>query len=62
MKFGGSSLKDAQKFQEVAQIVKSRLKQGPVLVLSAVKGVTDSLINAVEESLEGKFDSYDQIS
>ncbi|MBU0614817.1 MAG: aspartate kinase [Nanoarchaeota archaeon] len=61
MKFGGSSVKDAQKFLEVAEIVKSRLDKKPIVVLSAVKGVTDNLIKALSESIHGKFDSYKEI-
>ena len=62
MKFGGSSVKDAEKIKEVASIVKSRLDKKPVIVLSAVKGVTDNLIKALAESLEEKFDAYDEIA
>ncbi len=61
MKFGGSSVANAQKIREVADIVKARLDQNPVVVLSAVKGVTDNLIRSLAESLQGKFDSYKEI-
>jgi len=61
MKFGGSSVKDATKIKEVAEIVKSRLDKKPIVVLSAVKGITDKLIAALAESLEGNFDSYEEI-
>ena len=61
MKFGGSSVKDAEKIKEVAEIVKARLDKKPIVILSAVKGITDKLIAALAESLEGKFDSYNEI-
>ena len=61
MKFGGSSVKDAERFKEVAEIVKSRLDKKPAVVLSAVKGITDNLILALDESIEDKFDAYEEI-
>jgi len=61
MKFGGSSVKDATKMREVAEIVKSRLDRKPIVVLSAVKGITDNLILALDESLNEKFDAYNEI-
>ena len=54
MKFGGSSVKDAQKMREVADIVKSQLNKKPVVVLSACKGITDKLIETAKEANEGE--------
>jgi aspartate kinase len=53
MKFGGTSVEDAQAIQRVAQIVRGRLKRNPLVVVSAMAGVTDSLVrisNAAAES------------
>lgn len=61
MKFGGSSVKDAEMFKKVADIVESRLDQKPIVVLSAVKGTTDGLISSLDEASQKKFDSYDNI-
>jgi aspartate kinase len=61
MKFGGSSVKDAVMFKTVVSIVKSKLSKKPVVVLSAVKGMTDALILAYNEAPLGKFDSYNKI-
>jgi aspartate kinase len=61
MKFGGSSVKDAERFKNVVSIVKARLDKKPIVVLSAVKGVTDNLIKALDESLEGNFNAYEEI-
>jgi len=44
MKFGGTSVEDAKAIQRVAQIVRGRLKRKPLVVVSAMAGVTDSLV------------------
>jgi len=62
MKFGGSSVKDAVMFQTVGTIVKSELDKKPVVVLSAVKGMTDALISAYTDAIFGNFDSYKKIA
>jgi aspartate kinase len=46
MKFGGSSVADANRIRQVAGIVKTQLKQKPVLVLSAMGDTTDHLLEA----------------
>src|ERR1700752_4857584 len=46
MKIGGTSVADAASFENVAQIVASERKASPVVVVSAMSGVTDSLLNA----------------
>ena len=46
MKFGGTSVADAAAFENVARIVASEHKAAPVVVVSAMSGVTDSLLNA----------------
>jgi aspartate kinase len=46
MKFGGTSVADAGAFENVARIVASEHKASPVVVVSAMTGVTDSLLNA----------------
>ena len=47
MKFGGSSVEDAGAFRRVANIVAERLAQRPVVVVSAMAGMTDALLAAV---------------
>jgi aspartate kinase len=44
MKFGGTSVEDAEAIARVARIVKQRVKQKPVVVVSALGGFTDSLV------------------
>jgi aspartate kinase len=46
MKFGGTSVADAAAFENVARIVANEHKAAPVVVVSAMSGVTDSLLNA----------------
>jgi aspartate kinase len=44
MKFGGTSVQDAQAISRVADVVSSRRKQKPVVVVSAMAKVTDALV------------------
>jgi aspartate kinase len=48
MKFGGTSVGSAQRFKEVANIVRKASADGepPIVVLSAMSGVTDALIRS----------------
>ena len=48
MKFGGTSVGDIQRLQEVASIVHSYLPQRPVVVASAMAGVTNTLLETAE--------------
>ncbi len=48
MKFGGTSIRDAAAMKNVTEIIKSHLSQKPVVVLSAMAGVTDMLEQAVQ--------------
>ncbi|MDR3171901.1 MAG: aspartate kinase [Treponema sp.] len=52
MKFGGSSVANAERIRYVAQIVGPELKRKPVLVLSAMGDTTDHLLEAAEEVLK----------
>jgi aspartate kinase len=44
MKFGGTSVQDAAAISRVAEIVAGRVVRAPVVVVSAMAGVTDSLL------------------
>ena len=44
MKFGGTSVQDAKAIERAAAIVKGRLEQKPVVVVSAMAKVTDQLL------------------
>ncbi|PLW80089.1 hypothetical protein C0585_04185 [Candidatus Woesearchaeota archaeon] len=45
MKFGGTSVGNSQRINQTCEIIISRIDQDPVVVVSAVGGVTDMLIN-----------------
>ncbi len=54
MKFGGSSVKNAERILNVCNIVKSRLEKKPIVVVSALGGITDKLIEASNLAFQGK--------
>ncbi|HUZ18534.1 MAG TPA: aspartate kinase [Spirochaetia bacterium] len=54
MKFGGTSVQDAARLRTTAQIILEESKRERVaIVLSAMRGVTDSLIHAAREAERG---------
>ena len=58
MKFGGTSVGDADCVRRAAAIVKSAFAQGPVVVVvSAMSGVTNRLIQAAHRAEQGEHDS-----
>ena len=61
MKFGGTSLADADRIASVAELVRARLAQRPVVVLSAMAGVTDLLVEAVAAARRGDRDAVDRV-
>ncbi len=54
MKFGGTSVKDAERIGTVTDIVRGKLAENPVVVVSAHSGVTDMLIQAAKGALKGE--------
>ena len=54
MKFGGTSVGDVPRLQEVAAIVKQFLGKQPVVVASAMSGVTNLLLDTSRRALERK--------
>lgn len=73
MKFGGTSVQDADAFQRVADIVTGEKENSPVVVTSAMSKVTDALLNAFElakkdepqqaiESLEPHFERHVEVA
>ena len=54
MKFGGTSVGDVPRLQEVAAIVKQFLDKQPVVVASAMSGVTNMLLDTSQRALERK--------
>ncbi len=59
MKFGGSSVGSADAMRQVAGIVAQHRDRQPVVVVSAMKGVTNRLLNVVQAKLES--DSADNM-
>jgi aspartate kinase len=53
MKFGGSSVADAERIRHISGIVEGRLDKKPVLVLSAMGDTTDHLLEAADAALKG---------
>jgi aspartate kinase len=53
MKFGGTSVQDANAIERAATIVKGRLEQEPVVVVSAMAKVTDQLLTMARAAGNG---------
>jgi len=54
MKFGGSSFQDFEAWQRVVSIVKLRESRKPVVVVSAIAGVTNTLDAAASDAAQGQ--------
>jgi len=50
MKFGGTSVEDAPAFANVAEIIRERRALRPVVVVSAMSGMTDALLASVRQA------------
>jgi aspartate kinase len=53
VKFGGTSVGDAEAIERTAEIVKGRLDRQPAVVVSALGGATNSLLAIGEQSAKG---------
>ena len=58
MKFGGTSVADAAAFENVARIVSAERAAFPVVVVSAMSGVTDALLAATPQSVGPIFNRH----
>ncbi|MGH9904969.1 MAG: aspartate kinase, partial [Pyrinomonadaceae bacterium] len=56
MKFGGTSVADPAAFERVAGIVRSRAREQPVVVVSAMRGFTDALLRCFALAVDGHID------
>lgn len=54
MKFGGTSVEDARAIARVTDIVREHLRDRPIVVLSAIAGMTDGLIAMARQAAEGR--------
>jgi aspartate kinase len=61
MKFGGTSVADAARIRAAALIVQGRLPRGPVVVVSALAGVTDLIVRAIAAAADGERDALEPI-
>jgi aspartate kinase len=52
MKFGGTSVGDIRRLREVASIVRSHLSRNPVVVASAMGGVTNILLDTAQSAVQ----------
>lgn len=53
MKFGGTSVGNAQRIRNVVEIIRPQIDRKPVIVVSALGGVTDILIGIVNTAVSG---------
>jgi len=56
MKFGGTSVEDARAMKTVIDIVTRERQRQPVVVVSAIAGATNTLLNAAELAVQGNID------
>jgi aspartate kinase len=61
MKFGGTSVQDATAINQVAEIVKSKINQSPVVVVSAMSKVTDTLLRIAQVAHERDYEEAKKI-
>lgn len=56
MKFGGSSVANAERIRHVASIIQAYAEKRPAVVLSAMGDTTDHLLEAADLAVQGKVD------
>jgi aspartate kinase len=61
MKFGGTSVQDATAINQVAEIVKSKIDKKPVVVVSAMSKVTDTLLRIAQTAHERDYEEAKKI-
>jgi len=62
MKFGGTSVQDAQAIDRVAAIVRERLPEYPVVIVSALAKMTDQLLAMANAAGAGDRDKALELS
>jgi len=53
MKFGGTSVENADAFRNVASVVRAAVHSQPLIVVSAIAGFTNSLLQSVAKAIAG---------
>ena len=61
MKFGGTSVQDAQAITRVTEIVRSRLEERPLVVVSAMAKVTRVLCEVAEAVRQGEREKAEEL-
>ncbi len=61
MKFGGTSLKNAQAFQNVVTIIKENMDKKPLIVVSAMAGITNLLEQAIKAAAKQRIRVMEEI-
>ena len=61
IKFGGTSVGDAQRVANAVDIVAERRKRDPIVVVSALAGVTNDLVASTEAACEGDMERVNEI-
>ena len=56
MKFGGSSVANAERIKHVASIIQAYAEKRPAVILSAMGDTTDHLLDAADMAVQGKVD------
>jgi aspartate kinase len=56
MKFGGSSVADGERIRQVAANLRGQLPRRPLVVVSALQGVTDALFEQARQAVQGSHD------
>jgi len=54
LKFGGTSVGTAEALHRAAAIVRAELAEGGLVVVSALSGTTDTILNAVDQAAKGE--------
>src|SRR5436190_24217211 len=57
MKFGGTSVQEADAINNVVSIISSRESRAPIAVLSAMARVTDALLRVAQAANERRFEA-----
>ena len=57
LKFGGAALADTENFENAISYINKVKDKKPIVVVSAMKGVTDLLIDSIDHALLNDFES-----
>lgn len=63
MKFGGTSIGSASQIRKVSEIIQSHLHRNPLIVVSALSGVTNHLVKLIEHMVQHQpIDLHDNVA